>query len=573
MLVELKIENFAIIQKLELTPTTGLVVVTGETGAGKSIILDAISVLVGGKVDAGMVRSGTEKAVLEATFVFPEIKKAEIIALLEQESLDVDDYLVLSREIKKDGRSSARVNGSSVSVNFLRQIGGFLIDIHGQSEHLSLLNTKSHLTLLDTYCNNENNLSAYRLKYDELLNVRKKLSNALSQDKDAARLTDLYSYQLNEISAARIQEGELQQLTRERDRLANAESLASNTQLAIECLDESSNEEVLPAVDLLVKMETALTAISKMDSSMRPLAERAKNLVQEAEDLGRELHNYADQIEYNPKRLEFLEDRCDLLKNLFRKYGQDEQTVLTFAQNLQEKLDSITNSAEEIEKLTLMEKNLRQELAVLAQKLTERRQQAAQTMCAAIEKELSDLSMAGARFEVSFRTKPDEQGLPISTGEQLAFAANGWDQVEFLISPNRGEGFAPLAKIASGGETSRLMLALKNVLAQADPVPTLIFDEIDQGIGGRVGVVVGEKLWRLGKEHQVFCVTHLPQLAAFSNQHYHVQKIAVGDRTTTKVTALTDEGRIEELALMMGNPNETNRQAARELIEMVRQHA
>jgi DNA repair protein RecN (Recombination protein N) len=290
-------------------------------------------------------------------------------------------------------------------------------------------------------------------------------------------------------------------------------------------------------------------------------------------DLAMELRDYLEGIEFNPRRLEQVEERLDLLHKLQRKYGGSVESALVFAENAREELDAIAHATERIAELEKKETDLLADLAQRAAELTRLRREAAHKLEKGVERELNDLSMAGARFSVDFRSEPDPQGLPQPGGEPLAFDAGGCDRVEFLIAPNLGEGLKPLVKIASGGETSRLMLALKHVLAQADFVPTLIFDEIDQGIGGRVGGVVGEKLWQLGRRHEVLCVTHLPQLAAFGDQHFSVRKEVSSGRTNTVVCPLDDTQRLEELALMLGSLTDANRTAARETLTAARKRA
>ena len=296
------------------------------------------------------------------------------------------------------------------------------------------------------------------------------------------------------------------------------------------------------------------------------MAEQADALSIQASEIALTLQEYIDQVEYNPKRLNEVETRLGLLATLKKKYGSDEEAVLAFAEQAREKLDNISHAEERIAEMEEMEEKLLLQLAEAASRLSESRSAAAETLSSAVEKELADLKMAGARFSASITRKPDEAGVDLGDGEKVRFTGSGVDHVEFLIAPNPGEGLKPMVKIASGGETSRLMLALKNVLANADTIPTLIFDEIDQGIGGRVGATVGEKLWQLGASHQVLCVTHLPQLAAFGNQHFHVMKQVVDGRTVTVVEVLSDTRRVDELAQMFGGKNDVNLAAAQETL-------
>ena len=571
MLLELRIENFAIIQLLELKFESGLTTFTGETGAGKSILLDAITALVGGKADQTMIRSDAERANLEAVFSIPASNREEINAILEREGLqDAPDTVTLDREIRREGRSVARVNGRSESAAILKELGNYLVDIHGQAEHLSLLNIRQHLGLLDRFAESEVALNSYRLTYHDLKKVQKELNELRQAEKDAARMTDLLNYQIQEIDAAHLKAGEEAELRQELSRLANSEKLSSLAKTAFTLLDEGG-ADAQTVTDLLGEVVQDLSALAAIDQSMKDLAAQAESIASLSGDISRELQTYMDQIEYNPKRLEQVEERLALVANLRRKYGENEDAVLTFAEKARQQLEQITHAEERIAILTTQEAGLMERLANEGQQLSSARRQAAEKLGRAVESELNDLRMAGARFAVDMQLKPDEHGLPLPNGEKVKYDETGIDQVEFLIAPNPGEGLKPLVKIASGGETSRLMLALKNVLARADTIPTLIFDEIDQGIGGRVGALVGEKLWRLGRQHQVFCVTHLPQLAAYGNQHYWVHKEVSAGRTLTFVDALDDPARIAELAGMFGGESEANQTAARETLESARQ--
>lgn len=573
MLIELRIDNFAIIQHLELNLDAGLLTFTGETGAGKSIILDAIMALVGGKADATSIRAGADRASLEAVFRIPANSSAEIRALLQREELlDEPDTVTLARELRREGRTVARINGRSVGLNLLRELGDYLVDIHGQAEHLSLLHVKSHLGLLDRYADSEKALSAYRQGFHELRGVQRELAALRQSEQDAARKTDLLNFQAAEIESANLKAGEEEELRQERTRLANAENLASLTQQALTALDEGS-PEAQSAADLLGQVAQALNGLSRIDASQQGLSDQADALSEMASDLSRELRAYLENIEFNPRRLEQIEERLEVIHNLKRKYGSDVQAVLDFALKARAELETIAHAGERIAELEQQEEKLRRELAGLGWALSRQRQAAAGRLADGVERELAGLSMAGARFAVDMQFEAAPNGLALPDGRRVAFDESGLDRVEFLIAPNPGEGLKPLVKIASGGETSRLMLALKNVLAQADYIPTLIFDEIDQGIGGRIGTVVGEKLWQLGRQHQVLVVTHLPQLAAFGDQHYCVSKHVQNERTTTRVEKLSVRGREEELAQMLGGESEANLHAAQEALALAHQYA
>ena len=578
MLTELHIQNFAIIDRLDLFFESGLVTFTGETGAGKSIIIDAVENLLGGRAETTAVRAGADIAYLEAVFTIPPANRTAIETLLEAEQLlDDPNLITLSREIRTSGRNVARVNGRTVSVALMRELGEYLVDVHGQSEHLSLLRTREHLRLLDNYALALPNapgdephsqlLQTYRQTYRHLEQVKRDLDALRQAEQDAARRTDVLTYQVGEIDAAHIKIDEEESLIEERNRLANAEGLASLTQEALLALDEGT-PEAPAASDLLGQVVDALTRLARLDPARADLHETAQLLFENLTELNQALREYLENIEFNPRRLNQVEERLALFQSLKRKYGPTLADVAAYAEKARQELDTISHAEERIQELSAQQEQLLARLGAAGQALSRRRHAAAERLSAAIEGELADLHMSGARFQVAFEQRPDPAGAPLEDGDRVAYDVTGLERVEFLIAPNPGEGLKPLVKIASGGETSRLMLALKNVLAKADSIPTLIFDEIDQGIGGRVGSIVGAKLWNLARDHQVLCITHLPQLAAYGDHHYQVQKLVSSGRTTTQVLPLEGEERLHELALMMGEVSESTIDSARELIHM-----
>jgi len=567
MLTELRIQNFAIIDHLELDFGPGLVVFTGETGAGKSIIMDALDMLLGGRADATAIRSDADLARVEATFKLSGPERLAAHEILKREDLlDEQNYVTLMREVRREGRSAARINGQTISLSLLKELGELLVDIHGQTEHLSLLNVHAHLGLLDRYANVESLLAAYRKTYQHLLGLRRELEGLRTAQRDAEHRIEMLTFQAGEIEAARLKPGEDEDLHKERDRLANAESLSTLARQALTLLDEGTPES--PAsTDLIGQAAKTLAKLAQIDGTQNALAEQSVTLEETLADLALGLRNYLEAIEFNPKRLEEVEERLDLIHRLERKYGGTIESTLAFALDARKQLETITIAAGRIGELETGESTALVKLSGQALELSQKRKESAGQMSKTIEAELDDLRMAAARFAVDFQTKPADNGLPLPDGTRLAFDGNGLDKVEFMVAPNPGEGLKPLARIASGGETSRLMLALKNVLARADQVPTLIFDEIDQGIGGRVGGTVGEKLWHLGRAHQVFVITHLPQLAVFGDQHFQVQKVIEQNRTLTKVVKLTGEPRTLELAQMLGEVTEGTLRSAHELLQ------
>ena len=571
MLIELRIEDFAIIDRLALRFGPGLIIFTGETGAGKSILIDAVEAILGGRAESTLVRSGAEQATVEAAFKISPEAHPGLFPILEVENLlDDPEILTLSREIRLNGRNIARVNGHSVSVALMRTLGEQLIDIHGQSEHLSLLRVNQHLGLLDNYAGLEHSLLLYQKTYQRLLEVRKELAELRQIEKEAARRTDTLTYQINEIESARLKVEEEAQLREERNRLANAEGLAAQTQEALYALDEGSPET--PAVtDLMGQIVHSLNALVRLDPAQAGLLEQAQTQLDSLSDLSRNLRAYQESIEFNPRRLNQVEERLNLIYNLKRKYGDSIPAILAFAGQAQVDLEAINHAGERLKALETEETELLSRLGMEGTALSQQRHNQAEKLSRAIEAELDDLQMSSTQFNVAFQMRPDPEGVPLPDGQRVAFDSTGLERIEFLIAPNPGEGFKPLVKIASGGETSRLMMALKNVLARADQVPILIFDEIDQGIGGRVGRVVGLKLRSLAQHHQVLCVTHLPQLAAFGSLHFRVEKLLREGRTLTRVISLEGEDRVFELAQMLGGSSDGTLQSAREILQAARE--
>ncbi|RMF37892.1 MAG: DNA repair protein RecN, partial [Chloroflexi bacterium] len=525
MLVELTIRNFAIIDELALEFHPGFNVLTGETGAGKSIIIDAVELLLGGRADSSVVRAGADRALVEGLFRLEPALQPLIASRLEAHGLEGDapDLLLLSREVRRGGRSISRVNGRAVSLALLREVSEGLVDIHGQSEHLSLLQVRRHGDLLDRYAGLEGLREELARTVGRLRQVRRELAELRRDERELARRIDLLQFQIREIEAAHLEPGEEEALVEERNRLANAEQLAALTTEAYAALQEGDLERPA-AADLIGSALQAVTRLVRLDPSMASLQTQLETLSYHLDDVAQALADYREQIEFNPRRLAEVEERLEVIRRLQRKYGETIEEVLDYARRAAAELERITTGGERVEALQAEEAALLAEVGRLAARLSARRQEAAARLATAVEAELADLRMAGARFAVAFRWRPDPQGCPVEgvaeggftpspvrsevrvtatgveegpaapeagSGDRLAFDATGVDRVEFLIAPNVGEPFKPLVKIASGGETSRLMLALKTVLARADAVPTLVFDEIDQGIGGRVGAIVG----------------------------------------------------------------------------------
>jgi DNA repair protein RecN (Recombination protein N) len=573
MLDELRIRNFAIIDNLELELASGFNVITGETGAGKSIIVDAVEMLLGGKADASMIRSGADRAVIEGVFMLDARTRPLIIPVLRREELLEDetaDFITLTREIRSNGRTAARVNGITVNMDVLGEIGGALVDIHGQSEHLSLLQPRHHIDLLDRYADLLEIREALATVVENLSVVRKEM-RALQEDKAALeRRADQLRHEVEEIEAARLAPGEDDELRAERNRLANSEQLATLSAEAVMLLNGDDSDDQNPAVDALGRVATILEKLAAIDPELADLNELAEGLSAQAQELALEMAGYADEIEYDPHRLNEIEERLELINTLRRRYGVTIDLVLEHGEKARAELGTLEHSEERLDELREKETLLLRQIGELGHNISKVRRSIGQQLSKRVVQELKDLRMEHTRFEVALNQREDPDGCYVN-GQRMAFDITGIDDVEFLLSANPGEPLRPLAKVASGGEAARIMLALKRVLTQADHTPILIFDEVDQGIGGRVGSVVGEKLWELSAAHQVMVVTHMPQLAGYADRHYQVRKAISGSRTYTEVVPLDDEAqRVDELAAMLGATGEGSRQSALEILDVAR---
>jgi DNA repair protein RecN (Recombination protein N) len=571
MLVELHIKDFAIIDKLDLEFAAGFNVITGETGAGKSILIDAVNFVLGSGAGKDFIRSGAAQTTVEATFRVPEVLQPEIRAWLDEEAIEYTalNEILLAREFKANGRNVARVNGSVCKQAAYREIGGLLLDIHGQSEHLSLLKPREHVYLLDRFADLETLRLQVTALVRKLQHVRREMEDLQRDEAELARRVDILDYQIQEIENARLRPDEEEELREESNRLANAEKLREQT-LEIERLLFGGARGDSGAIERFGQTALLLEKLIRLDPTLQTLAEQAEALNIQVEELANAVRRYGVQVEVSPGRIDEVEARLQQITSLKRKYGGSIEAVHTFAEKARAELAGITNSEERLIELKAEEETLLRQVGALAADLSARRIQASHRLADLIVRELKELRMEAARFEVAVSQAEAEDGCYVGD-RRLDFDATGIDRVEFMLSTNFGEPLMPLAKVASGGETARSMLAMKHVLAAADHTPTLIFDEIDQGIGGRLGVVVGEKLWRLSGHHQVLCVTHVAQLAGFADAHFRVTKEIVGKRTVTHVKLLDEAERVGELTQMIGAEVESARQNAYELLSLARQ--
>ncbi len=566
MLAELHIRDFAIISEINISFSPGFNAFTGETGAGKSIIIDALDLVLGGRASPDMVRTGASSSLIQAMFVLEGDVLREVSELLESNGLAPSEELIITREISSSGRSSARINGSLVPVTLLRQLGENLVDITGQSEHLVLLRPSAQRDVLDHYAGAIDLRSEVSQLYNEIRRVRSELEALVSGQREAERRADMLRYQIEEISSAGLQPGEDEELLKRRNLLANAEKLAQLADGVYQSLYSSSTS----AIDQLQQAQSLLEELVRLDNSLSSNLDMISEAVVAVEEASLDIRRYRDSIEFDPGMLEVVEERLDLINRLKRKYGATIEEILQYRDNAEAELFDIENSDEKIKKLETQLENLRQQLAQKAKALSSIRSKAAKDLGKKIERELNDLLMTNARIEIRVSYKqPSDYSISID-GIEVGVDQTGADDIELLVSPNPGEPLKPIAKVASGGEISRIMLAIRTVLSEADNTPTLIFDEVDVGIGGRSGRIVGEKLAGLASNHQVIAITHLAQVAAYADTHFKITKVIQDDLTTTRVDKLDREGIRYELAAMLGGMPVTDRslQSADELIDL-----
>jgi DNA repair protein RecN (Recombination protein N) len=552
MLVELNVENFAVVEKLSLRLEPGFNVLTGETGAGKSILIDAVAGLLGARLGPEFVRAGADAARVEGVFNVG----AELTPELAELGVEPDDgAVIVSRDVPANGRGVARVNGRAVPTATLAQLAPRLVDIHGQTDNLSLLRASAQLLLLDAFGGLDAERQAVAERVGELRRARRERESLQRDERELARTLDLLRFQADEIEAAKLQAGEDDELASERELLVNASRLIELGETAYAALYEGA-DEVRPAVELLGQAADALAELARVDPTQEALAGQVRDLALQAGELAREVRAYRDRVDVDPALLAQVEERLELLRTLKRKYGATIDEVVQFQARVSEQIVELENSESRVAELLAREAELDQAIGAIAEALSTKRRAAAERLSTRVEEELRFLNMASARFAIA-----------IERAEQPDLT--GFDRVEFQVAPNPGEPLRSLAKIASGGETARLMLALKAALAEVDDVPVLIFDEVDAGVGGRSGHVIGEKLAELSRNHQVLCVTHLPQVASYADAHFRIVKSVEGERTRTSVERLADDARIEELAAMLGG-TEHGVEQARALLELAR---
>ncbi len=550
MLELLHIENIAIIERADIAFGSGFNALTGETGAGKSIVIDALGAVLGQRTSRELIRTGAEKAFVSATFggVPAELPGLEENGLAPEE----DGTLLLQRELYGDGKNVCRVSGRPVTVAQLRRIGASLLNIHGQHDGQQLLDEEQHLFYLDRFGRVDAELTAYRERFDAWRATKREMDALKMDEAEKARRVDMLHHQIDELERADLQEGEEETLLARRNILRNGEKFLSAISAADACLN--GGDESLGAVSAIKEAEDALRGLRSLEDEFVELSDRLESLRCEAYDLAETIRDKKDEYDFSPQELDAVESRCDQLYRLKKKYGSSVEEMLSYLERSREELDRIEYADDRLaqlaEKCTAQERTARE----AAHALTDKRRAAAKELETRISRELSELDMPKLRFSIDFQEKE--------------LSEDGTDTVEFLMSANVGEDLRPIRKIASGGELSRIMLALKNVLAEQDSVMTMVFDEVDTGVSGRAAQRVAEKLARLSRTRQVLCVTHLPQLTAMADVHFGVEKGEENGRTLTRVRELDRAARRAEIARMSGgdHPSETMLSGAEELL-------
>lgn len=571
MLLELRVRDFGIIEKIDWQLDSGLNVITGETGAGKSLVIDAVEALLTGKINDMDIRYGAAETFIEAAFCLEEDGTAEKIrSLLADNGIEAEKTLILSGELRRQGRSTFRLNGRAIARGVLEQVGDLLIDIHGQSEHLSLLNKNSHLNFIDSYAHTLSLREQFSVKAAELYEIGHELNTLIEKEKESARQAEFLRFQIEEIRRAELKEEEEEALEKEQIRLVSSEKLKKASYEAYQAIYGDDN--TTPYSSALEKLNEAiqsLESLSEIDDTLKPQLDYLQEALGGIEEAARDIRKYNEQLEYDPQRLAEVDDRFELIRNLKRKYGDTIASTLGYLSKAESQLEEIGSYEERENDLQERHTLLKSEMGELAARLSKSRKEAAQKLVGVVQNELAELNMSGVIFDISINQSPSQDGLLYPDGNCYVFNRDGADMVEFRTSTNPGEPLKPLEIIASTGEMSRFMLALKSALAEADRIPVLIFDEIDIGVGGRSGDVVGKKLWRLACGRQAICVTHLPQIGAFADSHFSVQKIATGERTMSIIEKLDDNEHLNEMAVMLAGPNytEATRQSASELIK------
>jgi DNA repair protein RecN (Recombination protein N) len=566
MLIELSIRHFAIIDELTVQFEKGLTVLTGETGAGKSIIIDAIGLLLGGRGSAEYVRHGEKRAEIEGLFIVeddhPIIEKAIEFGIDAQDSM-----FILRRNITSQGKSICRVNGKLVTLAILREIGQALVDIHGQHEHQALMQPEEHISMLDGYASKAltDTFKEYQMLYNRAQQLQKQVLSLSENEQELAQKTDLFQYQLEEIEQAKLVPEEDVHLMNERHKLAHSEKLFSLLQDSYLSLYGEGR-----GLDFINNAVSHLEEAVSIDQELKDVFESVSNSYYLLEEAAFALRDRVEQIEFDPNRLEFIEGRLHDIQRLKRKYGETVDDILVYASKVEEELDSILNKDDRISKLQNELDGLWQDLYIEAKALTSIRKEAAHELTEAIHEQLRSLYMEKTVFDVRVAERAPSKHAPMIKGKTIPFSQDGIDTVEFYLSTNPGEPMKPLSKVASGGEISRIMLAIKSIFSNQQGVTSVIFDEVDTGVSGRVAQAIAEKIHAISIGSQVLCITHLPQVAAMADSHLYIQKNEENERVKTSVKSLSTDEKINEIARMISGVEvtELTREHAKELLEL-----
>lgn len=537
MLSELSIKNFAIIEQLEIAFDDGLTVLTGETGAGKSIIIDAVQLLAGGRGSQEFIRHGTKKAELQGLFSV-DMNISAVMEKLSEFGIDVEDgVVILRRDLNASGKSVCRVNGKLVTIAILREIGALLIDIHGQHENQELMNEKRHINLLDFFIGEpiEHAMSTYGELYDNYKKLQRLITAKTQDEQQIAQKIDLYKFQLEEIDAANLVVGEEEQLDAEAIKLQHFNRLFDRLNTAYEALSSESH-----GLDWVGNSMSDLEEAASIDEELKPLSETVNSSFYALEDVSHDLKRMIDSMEFQPDRLDFVESRLALFITLKRKYGKSLEDILIYRDKIADALDQLVNRDERLHQNQELLAQYIEDLKIEANELSIIRKKAALSLEKGIEEQLKQLYMEKATFKVQIKQK-----------SPIQFDANGFDEVTFMISTNLGEPLKPLVKVASGGELSRMMLALKTIFSQHQGVTSIIFDEVDTGVSGRVAQSIAEKISMISSHSQVLCISHLPQVAAMADHHYLIKKDVHDGRTTTAIHDVMQDERTQELSRML----------------------
>ena len=560
MLRELHIKNLAIIDDASVEFGKGFNVLTGETGAGKSIIVNALALALGERAAGELIRSGEKEAAVEALFdPPPKLSNQSMYESLHDAGIEIADGIIMKRLISSQGRSRAYINGSMVNIQTLSDVSRSIIDVHGQYEHQSLLSQEIQLDMLDEYGGLLPERDEVHSLYEKLNNLKRRIAELYIKGKERAQRLDMLKFQINEINAADMKPGEEEALTEEAKVLGSAVRL---TELANHSYDSLYSSES-SCITNLSKILGSLKAISEIDPKADGSVKSFKEAIPLIEEVAYFLRDYKDSLNFSPERLDAVQERLELIKGFKRKYGESIKAMLDFKDEAEKEFNELERSEEMIGSLKEELSGLKEAFTEKASRLSKKRGQVAKKIEPLIEAELSKLSMPDTKFSINFSRETGDD-----TTDGLKAAQNGIDSIEFLISPNVGEELKPLSKIASGGELSRVMLALKGTLSKGDRIPVLVFDEIDAGIGGIAAEAVGQRLKKLSVNHQVICITHLPQIASYADSHLKIEKRVQGKRTVVEIREIEKEERAEEIARMLsGDASDVSMRHAREMLK------